>query len=277
MRQLFRIAFILISLFFGSCSKDKSPDVENPENQYELVWSDEFDYNGLPVNSKWSYDVGGGGWGNNEVQYYTESRIQNSEVKDGFLFINALKEDFEGKQYTSARLVSRSKGDWLYGRFEISAKLPEGTGMWTAIWMLPTDREYGGGFNSGEIDIMENLGYIPYFIAGTVQTQSYNFNLNTHKQALIPILDCYAAFHVYKLEWDPQEIRIYVDSQLYNTFRNEGTGFKTWPFDKRFHIILNVAVGGTFGGANGIDDSIFPRSMVIDYVRVYQKKLTAFN
>ena len=110
-----------------------------------------------------------------------------------------------------------------------------------------------------------------YFIAGTIQTQSYNYNLNTHKQAIIPLLDCYNEFHVYKLEWDPQEIRIYVDSQLYSTFQNEGTGFKVWPFDKRFHLILNVAIGGTFGGANGIDDSIFPRSMVIDYVRVYQK------
>jgi beta-glucanase (GH16 family) len=272
MKNLSLHALVLILLFFGSCSKDKNPDIPVLADQYELVWSDEFDYTGLPDVSKWSYDVGGGGWGNQEAQFYTDSRLQNSEVRDGFLFINALKEDFEGKKYTSARLVSRTKGDWLYGRFEISARLPDGTGMWPAIWMLPTDREYGGGFKSGEIDIMENLGYIPYFIAGTIQTQSYNFNLNTHRQEIIPIPDCYTQFHVYKLEWNPQEIRIFVDSQLYNTFRNEGSGFRVWPFDKRFYLILNVAVGGTFGGANGIDDSIFPRSMVVDYVRVYQKK-----
>jgi beta-glucanase (GH16 family) len=272
MRQLFRFGFILISLFFGSCSKDKKPDIENPENQYQLVWSDEFNTIGLPDSLKWNYDVGGNGWGNNEAQYYTDSRLKNAEVKDGYLYINAVKEDFEGKKYTSARLVSREKGDWLYGRFEIRAKLPEGRGMWPAIWMLPTDWFYGGWPDSGEIDIMENLGYLPYFIVGTVQTKSYNFKQNTHKQELVPIDDCYTEFHTYTLEWELNEIRIYVDSILYNTFKNEGTGFQVWPFDQRFHLILNVAVGGTFGGASGIDDSIFPQSMVIDYVRVYQKK-----
>ena len=272
MRPLFQLAFILISLFFGSCSKEKKPDIETPEDQYKIVWNDEFNDNGLPDNSKWSYDVGGGGWGNKEAQYYTDSRIQNSEVRAGFLYINAIKEDFEGKKYTSARLVSKGKGDWLYGKFEIRAKLPEGRGMWPAIWMLPTDWFYGGWPDSGEIDIMENLGHIPYFIAATVQTKSYNFNQNTHKQTLIPILDCYSEFHIYTMEWDSNQIRIYADSILYNSFRNEGSGFQTWPFDQRFHLILNVAVGGTFGGANGIDDSIFPRSMVIDYVRIYQKE-----
>ena len=271
MKQLLRLAFILISLFFGSCSKDKKPGVEIPENQYKLVWSDEFTSDGLPDNSKWSYDVGGGGWGNSEAQYYTGSRLNNSEVKDGYLFIHAIKEDFEGKKYTSARLVSRGKGDWLYGKFEVRAKLPQGRGMWPAIWMLPTDWFYGGWPDSGEIDIMENLGHIPYFIAGTVQTQSYNFRQNTQKQEITAILDCYTEFHNYTLEWDPNEIRIYADSILYNTFRNEGAGFQIWPFDQRFHLILNVAVGGTFGGTNGIDDNIFPQSMVIDYVRVYQK------
>jgi beta-glucanase (GH16 family) len=144
--------------------------------------------------------------------------------------------------------------------------------MWPAIWMLPTDLEYGGWPVSGEIDIMENLGYIPYFIAATVQTKSYNFIQNTYKQNITPIFDCYTGFHTYALEWDPAELRIYADSNLYQTFKNEGTGFQVWPFDKRFHLLLNVAVGGTFGGAQGIDDSIFPQSLVIDYVRVYQKK-----
>jgi len=163
MRQSILIVYVLGLLFFGGCSKNKNSNPIIPEDSYRLVWSDEFDYSGLPDNSKWSYDIGGDGWGNKEAQYYTDSRLQNAEVKDGFLFINALQEDFEGKKYTSARLVTRSKGDWTYGRFEIRAKLPDGRGMWPAIWMLPTDREYGEGFNSGEIDIMENLGYIPLF------------------------------------------------------------------------------------------------------------------
>jgi len=274
MKQFFFIS-VLTALFISGC-KDNNPTDPDIETEipagYQLVWSDEFDYTGLPDDSKWSYDIGGSGWGNNEAQYYTGSRLKNCEVKDGNLYINTIKEDFEGKKYTSARLVTRSKGDWTYGRVEVKAKLPEGIGMWPAIWMLPTDWVYGGWPESGEIDIMENLGYIPYYVAATVQTKSYNIIKGTHKTAITMVPDCYSAFHKYILEWDSGEIRIYVDSELYLTFKNQGTGFEVWPFDKQFHLILNVAVGGTFGGAQGIDDSIFPRSMVIDYVRVYQKK-----
>lgn len=266
---------VLTMLFVGGCKdnspKDLDPDSEIPDG-YQLVWSDEFNYTGLPDASKWSYDIGGSGWGNNEAQYYTGSSLKNSEVKGGFLYINALKEDFEGKKYTSARLVTRTKGDWTYGRVEVKAKLPDGIGMWPAIWMLPTDWVYGGWPASGEIDIMENLGYIPYFISATVQTKSYNILTNSQKQAITGVSDCYTQFHKYILEWDSTELRIYVDSKLYHTFKNEGNGFEVWPFDKQFHLIMNVAVGGTYGGAQGIDDNIFPRSMVIDYVRVYQKK-----
>ena len=274
MKQFFFIS-VLTVLFIGGC-KDNSPMDPDTESEipagYQLVWSDEFNYTGLPDASKWSYDIGGSGWGNNEAQYYTGSSLKNSEVKGGFLYINAIKEDFEGKKYTSARLVTRTKGDWTYGRVEVKAKLPDGIGMWPAIWMLPTDWVYGGWPASGEIDIMENLGYIPYFISATVQTKSYNILTNSQKQAITGVSDCYAQFHKYILEWESTELRIYVDSKLYHTFKNEGNGFEVWPFDKQFHLIMNVAVGGTYGGAQGIDDNIFPRSMVIDYVRVYQKK-----
>ncbi len=278
MNPLYLFTIVLIALSFCGCAQadksdpsDTTPDPENPAD-YQLVWNDEFNYNGLPDESKWSYDIGGTGWGNNEAQYYTGSRLKNSEVKNGYLYINAIKEDFEGKKYTSARLVTRTKGEWLYGRIEVRAKLPDGIGMWPAIWMLPTDWAYGGWPGSGEIDIMENLGYFPYFIVATSQTQSYRYDQNTHKSGIISILDCYSEFHNYILEWEPSEWRAYVDSRLYFTFKNEGTGFQTWPFDKRFHLLLNVAVGGTIGGAQGIDDQIFPRSMAIDYVRVFQKK-----
>jgi len=266
---------VLTVLFVGGCKdnnpKDPDTDSEIPDG-YQLVWSDEFNYTGLPDVSKWSYDIGGSGWGNNEAQYYTGSSLKNAEVKGGYLYINAIKEDFEGKKYTSARLVTRTKGDWTYGRVEVKAKLPDGIGMWPAIWMLPTDWVYGGWPDSGEIDIMESLGYIPYYVAATIQTKSYNFIQGTHKTAIFGVPDCYSEFHKYILEWEAGEMRIYVDSQLYLTFKNQVTGFEVWPFDKQFHLILNVAVGGTFGGVQGIDDSIFPRSMVIDYVRVYQKK-----
>jgi beta-glucanase (GH16 family) len=253
------------------------PEASNQEKPadpaYKLVWSDEFDYNGLPDTKKWSFDVAGNssGWGNNEAQFYTSDRLQNAQVKDGFLTITALKEDHEGRKYTSARLRTASKGDWLYGRFEIRAKLPDGRGMWPAIWMLPTDWKYGGWPASGEIDIMENVGYDPYWIVASAHTRLYNHVQGTQKNNKISIPDCYTGFHVYALEWEASAYRIYVDDQLYFTFKNEGTGFEAWPFDQKFHLLLNVAVGGNWGGAKGIDDTIFPRSMVVDYVRVYQK------
>lgn len=255
--------------------------VRNPTGTYsgnydsknkKLVWSDEFNYTGLPDNNKWSYDTAGNadGWGNQEAQYYTAARLTNAEVKNGFLYINSLKENYRGFKYTSARLITKGKGDWLYGRMEIRAKLPEGRGMWPAIWMLPTDWAYGNWPSSGEIDIMENVGFDPYVIVASAHTETYNHMIGTQKNNKITIADCYINFHVYALEWEPNEYRVYIDDQLYFTFKNEGTGYKVWPFDKRFHLLLNVAVGGTWGGTKGIDDSIFPRSMVVDYVRIYQ-------
>ena len=246
----------------------------NSEEKYTLVWSDEFDYKGLPDSKKWSFDTSGNesGWGNNEAQFYTSENVKNAEVKDGYLYINTLKEDHEGKKYTSARLVTKGKGDWLYGKVEVRAKLPEGRGMWPAIWMLPTEWKYGGWPASGEIDIMENVGYDPYVIVASAHTKSYNHVMGTQKNAKITIDDCYSAFHNYTLEWEASEYRVYVDSTLYFTYKNDETGFQSWPFDRPFHLLLNVAVGGNWGGQKGIDDSIFPNSMVVDYVRVYQKQ-----
>jgi len=271
------ILLLAFALLAPGCGRPEKPK-EYPDNpntgDMVLVWSDEFDYNGLPDSKKWSYDTEGNatGWGNNESQYYTASRLKNAEVKDGFLSITAHREDFEGFKYTSARLVTRQKGDWLYGRVEVKAKLPDGRGMWPAIWTLPTDWSYGGWPASGEIDIMENVGYDPYKIVGTVHTEAYNHMIGTQKGATTNVQSCYGDFHIYAIEWEVREIRFYVDDLHYFTFTNEGTGYKAWPFDKRFHLLLNVAVGGNWGGMQGIDDSIFPRSMIVDYVRVYQKK-----
>jgi len=273
MKQSFYLNILLILLLIYGCHKSENPEpVDHTPEGYVLKWSDEFNYKGLPDPSKWSYDIGGSGWGNNEAQYYTDARLSNSEVKDGYLYIKTIKEDFEGKKYTSARLVTRLKGDWLYGRIEVKAKLPQGRGMWPAIWMLPTDMAYGGWPLSGEIDIMESLGHIPYFVAATAQTQSYNHLQGTQKNAILAVADCYTQFHDYILEWDTSEMKFYVDSKLYFTFKKEVGDFRVWPFDQTFHLILNVAVGGTYGGAMGIDDSIFPQSLVVDHVRVYQKK-----
>jgi beta-glucanase (GH16 family) len=272
--HLFNFISCALLLLAGNNSLIKSPVDNHKDKNYQLVWSDEFDYSGLPDTTKWSYDTEGNatGWGNREAQFYTKERIQNAEVKDGHLAITAIREDFHGKKYTSARLVTKSKGDWLFGRFEIKARLPAGRGMWPAIWMLSTDWEYGGWPASGEIDIMENVGYDPFVIVASAHTKSYNHVQGTQKNNKLNIPDCYTNFHVYALEWEASEYRVFVDDQLYFTFKNEGTGFKAWPFDKRFHLLLNVAVGGNWGGAKGIDDTIFPGSMLVDYVRVYQKK-----
>lgn len=260
--------FFVAGLTFSAKSQQTKPEA------WQLVWSDEFDYNGLPDSKKWSYDTQGNasGWGNNEAQHYTSGQLKNAEVKDGFLYITARKEDTEGKKYSSARLITKGKGDWLYGKVEVRAKLPDGRGMWPAIWMLPTDWEYGNWPASGEIDIMENVGYDPYVVVFSSHTQSYNHVAGTQKSSRTTINDCYTNFHNYQLEWEANEYRIYVDDKLYFTFKNEGSGYKEWPFDKRFHLLLNVAVGGNWGGQKGVDDSIFPRAMVVDYVRVYQKK-----
>lgn len=240
---------------------------------WKLIWSEEFDYTGFPDSTKWSYDTEGNvyQWGNNEAQYYTSGRKENAWVSDGVLRITALKEPMEGRSYTSARLITKGKGDWLYGRFEIRAKLPTGRGTWPAIWMLPTDWEYGDWPKSGEIDIMENVGYDPDTIVGSSHTGKYNHAIGTQKNAKIACPDCYKAFHVYALEWEEDEYRLYVDDQLYFTFKNEGTGYEVWPYDKRFHILLNLAIGGNWGGQKGIDDSLFPHVFEIDYVRVYKK------
>ncbi|MFA5330362.1 MAG: glycoside hydrolase family 16 protein [Prolixibacteraceae bacterium] len=247
---------------------------QTEDMSWQLVWSDEFDYTGLPDSKKWSYDTDGNasGWGNKERQYYTSTRLKNSEVKNGCLYIHALKEDYEGKKYTSARLATRKKGDWLYGKIEVRAKLPEGRGLWPAIWMMPTDAEYGHWPASGEIDIMENVGYNPNVIVATAHTKSYNHVIGTQKGANLTVADCYSEFHDYTLEWEAGEYRVYVDTTLVFTFKNEGKGYQVWPFDKPFYLLLNVAVGGNWGGQKGIDNSIFPQSMLVDYVRVYQKK-----
>jgi len=232
------------------------------------MWSDEFEYSGAPDNSKWSYDLGGGGWGNNELQYYT-SRLENVSVQNGKLRINTIKENYGGLAYTSARLVTKYKGDWLYGRIEINAKVPEGRGTWAAIWMLPTDWAYGGWPNSGEIDIMEFVGYDPGTVYGTIHTEAYHGadGRGTH----IDIADASSAFHTYAIEWDEDTIHILADDQIYYSYPDYGTGSDRWPFNKRFHLLLNIAVGGNWGGAQGVDTTIFPQSMEIDYVRVYQK------
>ncbi len=235
-----------------------------------MVWNDEFSYSGLPDATKWGYDVGGSGWGNNELQYYTENRLENARVENGNLVVEARKENYGGMEYTSARLVTRQKGDWLYGRMEAYAKLPSGRGTWPAIWMLPTNWAYGSWPKSGEIDIMEYVGYDPGVVHGSIHTEAYNHVIGTQVTSTINVPTAETAYHLYAVEWGPEKIDIYVDNTKYFTFANEHTDYTTWPFDKAFHLLLNIAVGGNWGGAQGVDPNIWPQKMLVDYVRVYQ-------
>lgn len=244
---------------------------------YKLVWSDEFSYIGYPDTTRWSYDLGDGcpnvcNWGNNESQYYTNG-LKNARVENGHLVITALKEQVYKYGYSSARMVSKGMGDWKYGRIEARARLPYGRGIWPAIWMLPTERKYGGWPSSGEIDIMENVGFMPDSVFGSVHTKKFNHSIGTQKTRGVFIKNTHKDFHTYEIEWDPNKIDFLLDGKIYFTFRNTGSGPEEWPFDQAFHIILNIAVGGNWGGQKGIDENIFPQKMEVDYVRVYQKNL----
>lgn len=243
--------------------------------QNKPIWFDEFDYSGSPDSTKWNYDLGDGcpnvcGWGNNEAQYYTQD-LKNVRVENGNLIIESHQDSLGGKAYTSTRMVSKHKGDWLYGRIEVRAKLPRGKGTWPAIWMLSTDWKYGGWPESGEIDIMEHVGYDPGVIHGTIHTEAYNHVKGTQKEGKITVADCMDEFHVYAIDWTKDQVDFFIDEKLYHTVnRDPKDDFKGWPFDQPFHLIMNIAVGGNWGGKEGIDPSIWPQRMEVDYVRVYQ-------
>lgn len=267
---------LLLSVFISGCTKDSSVANSIPEiDGYELIWNDEFNNDGLPDSENWGYDVGDHGWGNNELQEYTAEDPKTARVEDGKLIITAfLINESSSKTYRSARLVTRGKHAWKYGRIEMRAKLPGGTGVWPAFWMLPEEWTYGNGSwpDNGEIDIMEYVGYDPNVIHGTVHTDERNHMQGTQAGASVNVSGVENEFNVYTLEWDSEMISIYIDDYKYFEYPNEGRGWEYWPFDKEFHIILNTAIGGNWGGAQGVDDSIFPQEFVIDYVRVYKEE-----
>lgn len=264
--------------FLWGCSKKTSgtttsPGNNNPpveEKPYSLVWSDEFEKDGLPDNTKWNYDIGGNGWGNNELQYYS-NRSENARVSNGNLIIEARKENFSGRNYTSARLLTKGKAQWTFGKFEIKAKLPSGKGTWPAIWLLAATDPLRWP-DDGELDIMEEVGFNANVIHGTVHNKLYNGANGQQKGSSITIPDAQTAFHVYSLEWTPSSIKWAVDGNIFFTYDAANYSFEAFPYNKDFFMILNIAIGGNWGGQQGIDDSIFPQQMLVDYVRVYQRK-----
>ncbi|NBO58186.1 MAG: glycoside hydrolase family 16 protein [Chitinophagia bacterium] len=240
-------------------------------SQWKLVWSDEFKKDGLPDPGKWDYDIGGSGWGNNELQYYTKARKENARIENGKLIIEAHREPFEGKEYTSARLITRDIATWSSGKIEVSAKLPSGLGTWPAIWMLANTNPLKWP-DDGEIDIMEHVGYDQGVVHASVHTKKYNHIIGTQKTNRINIADCSTNFHRYQLEWNNDSLRIGIDDHYYYSFKNENTGYDVWPLSNKFYLLLNLAVGGNWGGQKGVATDIWPRRMEVDYVRVYQKK-----
>lgn len=272
------LAYLGLILVLTSCNSKSvgisEKESENlDENKYQLVWQDEFDYGGLPDSTKWKYDTEGNdvGWGNNEAQYYTDANEKNAHVEKGVLKITAQKEDFEGKKYTSARLVSLA--GWKYGKIEVHAKLTLGRGTWCAIWMMPSDWSFNDGNwpDIGEIDIMEHVGHDLGVIHASAHSKDYQWQKGTQKTATISIPDVSEEFHSYILEWTPDAIKAFVDDSLYFDYKNDGLEETKWPYNKPFKVIVNVAVGGTWGSLEGIDEDAFPQTMEVDYVRVYQK------
>lgn len=253
---------LLFSL--AGCASNK------PDSGRKLIWSDEFDKKGLPDAAKWNYDTGGSGFGNEEAQFYTKDRLENARVENGKLIIEARRENWDDKKYTSARLLTKGKFSFQYGTVEVRAKLPKGRGTWPAIWMMSEDMKKWP--DDGELDIMEHVGYHQGYIHASVHTKKYNHVLHTQKTDTLFIKDASDKFHVYKADWSPEKIEVYIDNQKFFTYENKEKSDEAWPFDKPYFIILNLAIGGFWGGKEGIDDTIFPQKFEIDYVRVYQNK-----
>lgn len=283
MRRLF-LLFLIALPGFGQLYAQFE---DSPYN--ELIWSDEFEGEGLPDPANWGYEVGyvrGG-----EYQYYTNARVENAFQKDGYLHLRAINNDSiwdkdgkllntttkGGKSYTitSACIVTKDKADWRYGRFEIRAKNPICSGTWPAIWMMPSEDFWGGWPKSGEIDIMEHVGNSPAYVHFTAHTEKYNANKGTLQAYAAMCPDSYVEFHVYALEWYRDRLDWYLDGELQFTFHNDDPSKidgAAYPFVRPFYMMLNFAFGGSWGGRDGVDETELPLDFLIDYVRVYQAK-----
>ncbi len=277
MMKYLRTPLFILAAFICCCSSDstppeplftptpESPDSSPPDTgEPEIIWEDNFDGDTLNT-ANWNFELGDGcpnlcGWGNNEPQIYTDT---NHEVKDGMLHINIR---LENGDYTSTRITTKDKVEFTYGRIEARAKLPVGTGVWPAIWMLGANIDEVGWPLCGEIDILEYVGRSPDEVFNSIHTQSSHGNTVNTRTTVIP--DIEEGFHTYAANWKADRIEFYVDDQLTYTYIPSTYDEAHWPFKKDAFIILNTAVGGNFGGPD-IDDSIFPQEFIIDYIRVY--------
>jgi len=272
-RFLLYCGLLLLASLFAHAQAANHPPSSSP---WTLVWSDEF--NGpdgsAPDSSKWVLETGGGGWGNNELEYYTV-RPKNASLHDGNLVIKAIQEKYTGpdgvtRDYTSARLKTQGKFAQDYGRFEARIKIPRGQGIWPAFWMLGTDIDKASWPTCGEIDIMENIGKEPSTVHGTIHGPGYSGDKGIGDPFSLPAGHLFAdEFHIYAVEWEPEAIRFYVDDHLYSTRTPADLPKGTkWVYDHPFFLLLNVAVGGSWPG-NPDATSTYPQAMLVDYVHVY--------
>ena len=271
---LLLIAFIFSLCAFAAAQSKSTPPASQP---WILTWSDEFNGpNGSPVDtSKWVFDVGGNGWGNKELEYYT-ARTTNAYQQDGNLVIKVLKEKYTGgdgvtRNYTSARLTTLGKFSQAYGRFEARMKIPRGQGMWPAFWMMGNDIDKVQWPTCGEIDVMENIGNEPDIVHGSIHGPEFSDG-DLEASFRLPAGQALADdFHIYAVEWEPDAVRFYLDDHLYvtRTHADMRPGWK-WSFDHPFFLLLNVAVGGDWPGSPDTS-TVFPQTMLVDYVRVYRQ------
>lgn len=277
-KVLMYICFAAITTFY-SCETDDEQTVARSTN---LVLSEEFNTDGAPNPAVWGFDIGTGenGWGNNELQYYTD-RPENVTIQNGVLLITAQEESFQGSQYTSARLLTKDLFEQQYGRFEARIRLPFGQGIWPAFWMLGADIDENPWPGAGEIDIMEYRGQEPTVLIGSVHGPGYNGGDAISKEYILENDRFDTGFHIFGIEWGPDFVNFYVDDVLYNQITPEDVDEETdgegvWVFNKPFYILMNLAVGGTFVGSPNAETQ-FPQTMLIDYVRVYEFDERLFN
>jgi beta-glucanase (GH16 family) len=248
------------------CPGDVTDSIPSGNNDV-LIWAEEFDEEGSPCSHNWIFEGGNNnGWGNNEQQYYKRNDPDNVIIEDGILKITLIKEKYNGYNYTSTRMTTFNKFDFKYGKIEVRAKLPQGRGTWPAIWMLGKDYTNVGWPACGEIDIMEHKGSEPGLIHGSLHTPSSHGD--TTNTEIVSVDDVSTQFHDYEVIWTEEKIQFLVDDKLYYTYSPTNKNSSNWPYDDNFFIILNIAMGGNFGGS--IDPNFSQSSMEIDYIRVYQ-------
>jgi beta-glucanase (GH16 family) len=246
-----------------------SPTTQGDLGGWRLVWADEFD--GTDVDSaRWSGESWTPYWVNNELQSYNGLRRENVRVENGQLVVEARRDFHNGHEYSSARIHTGGKAGWTYGRFEARMQLPSGWGTWPAFWMMPDDQRQGWPA-CGELDIMEHVGHDPEVVHGTAHSRAYNWKSPVQRTASRRVPGATTGFHTYAMEWSPQKTEVFVDGTSYFSSTNDGQGDDSWPFNKRFHLIFNLAVGGVWGGAKGVDPNVWPQQLRVDYARVYQR------